>query len=260
MRPAKASAGGRGGAGLFRPFHLVPQARLRRDAAVVDAAGTGGIWRVAGARSPWRLLRRGRAALAPAGRSRGSASVEFGLLAPALLLMALGATDLVNFMRAQMRVDSAALQLGQLVSQCNRITTPGDTDQFWTYAQRIVGNLGGVSGAGAPGAVVISAVGVVNGANRVTWQQRSGSALHASSIGAAGATASLPGNFTVPAGQTLFVTEVFLPREPWSLASGFLGDATQQVLRGSTLFLTRAPDAPALQLAPANAVLPDCTA
>ncbi|WP_146216976.1 hypothetical protein [Falsiroseomonas bella] len=58
MRPAKPIPSSRGGAGLFRPMQLVPQARLRRDVALVDAAGTGGVWRVAGARSPWRLLRR----------------------------------------------------------------------------------------------------------------------------------------------------------------------------------------------------------
>jgi Flp pilus assembly protein TadG len=258
MPSAKAPAGPRGAAGLFRPFHLVPQARLRRDAAVVDTAGGGGIWRVAGARNPWRLLRRRHAPIAAAAR-RGSAAVEFGLLAPVLLLLAMAGTDLVNFMRAQMRVDSAAQQLGQLISQCNRIATPGDTDQFWAYAQRIVGSLGSVNGATAAGAVVVSAVGLVEGANRVAWQQRSGSALHASEVGIAGGAANLAGGMVVPAGQTLFVTEVFLPREPWSLATGFFGTAAAQVLRGSTLFLTRAPDAPSLQLPPVNTAQPDCT-
>jgi hypothetical protein len=71
MRPADRTPAARGGNGLFRPLHMVPQARLRRDAMLVDAAGTGGVWRVAGPRSPWRLLR-GRHALAPeAGRSCG---------------------------------------------------------------------------------------------------------------------------------------------------------------------------------------------
>jgi hypothetical protein len=51
-------------------MQLVPQARLRRDVALVDAAATGGVWRVAGARSPWRLLRRRHsvAEMPPAGR------------------------------------------------------------------------------------------------------------------------------------------------------------------------------------------------
>jgi hypothetical protein len=65
MRPADRTSAGRGGNGLFRPLHLVPQARLRRDALLRGAAGSGGVWRVAGPRSPWRLLR-GRNAPAPA--------------------------------------------------------------------------------------------------------------------------------------------------------------------------------------------------
>lgn len=191
---------------------------------------------------------------------RGSASAEFGLLAPVLLLLAMAGADLVNFMRTQMRLDSAALQLGQLVSQCNRISTPGDTDQFWTYAQRIVGSAGNVTGASATGAVVLSAVAQQNGATRVMWQHRGGSAAHASRVGVAGGNATLPGGFAVPPGQTLFVTEVFLPRAPWSLGTLFMDDAAEQVLRGMTVFLTRAPDAPALQLAPAASPQPDCTA
>jgi Flp pilus assembly protein TadG len=190
---------------------------------------------------------------------RGTAAVEFGLLAPVLLLLAMWGTDLVNFMRAQMRLDSAALQLGQLVSQCNRIATPGDTDQFWSYAQRIVGNLGAVSGSGATGSVIISAVAQISGTTQVVWQQRNGASGHASRIGTAGAAATLPGGFAVPTGQTLFVTEVFLPRDTWSLGTLFMGGADQQTLRGATLFLTRAPDATALQQAPVANAQPDCT-
>jgi Flp pilus assembly protein TadG len=190
---------------------------------------------------------------------RGSASAEFGLLVPVLLLLAMAGTDLVNFMRAQMRLDSAAQQLGQLVSQCNRISSPGDTDQFWTYAQRIVGSSGAVAGANATGAVVLSAVAQQNGATRVMWQRRGGSATHASRIGTAGGNATLPGGFAVPPGQTLFVTEVFLPRAPWSLGTLFMEDGGVQVLRGMTVFLTRAADAPSLQLAPGASNQPDCT-
>ncbi len=58
MRPAKPNCSPPAGAGLFRPIQLVPQSRLRRDVMLVDAAGVEGVWRVAGARSPWRLLRR----------------------------------------------------------------------------------------------------------------------------------------------------------------------------------------------------------
>lgn len=189
----------------------------------------------------------------------GAVSVEFGLLLPVLALIVLAMSDVVNLFRAHLRVESTALQLGQLVSQCNAVTTPGDTNQFWAYAQRVMGSIGTVTGAGASGAVIVSAVGRVNNANRVAWQQRSGSSAHQSRVGTAGGTATLDGNFEVPQGQTLFVTEVFLPRETWISAAGFFGSDGGRVLRGSTMFLTRAPDAPALLQPPTASSLTNCT-
>lgn len=192
-------------------------------------------------------------------RRDGAVTMEFGLLLPALALIGLAMTDVVNLFRAHLRVESAALQLGQLVTQCNVISSPGDTDQFWTYAQRIVGNLGMVTGANAAGAVVVSAVGRVDNANRVAWQRRTGSTLHQSLIGTEGGGAALPGGFQVPAGQTLFVTEVFLPRQDWVVAAALVEHNASRVLRGSTMLLTRAPDAPSLLLPPLGSANPNCT-
>jgi len=209
--------------------------------------------------APGRRLRRIAAALRR--ERRGVVSVEAGLMAIPIALIVLGMTDVVNLFRAHLRVESAALQLGQLVSQCNIITTPGDTNQFWTYAQRVIGTLGTVTGVGATGAVVVSAVGRVNNANQVVWQQRTGSTTHASEVGTAGNAATLAGGFQVPAGQTLFVTEVFLPRATWDTAvTHQLIDAPEtRVLQGSTMFLTRAPDAPSLLLPPTASAAPNCT-
>jgi Flp pilus assembly protein TadG len=192
-------------------------------------------------------------------RRAGAVSLEFGLLLPVLALIVLAMSDLVNLFRAHLRVESSALQLGQLVSQCNVISTPGDTNQFWTYAQRIIGDLGTVTGAGANGAVIISAVGRVGSANQIAWQFRTGATAHQSEIGTAGAAANLPGGFVVPAGQTLFVTEVFLPRATWTIAAGLMGGSDDRVLQGSTMFFTRAPDAPALLLPPTSSAQPNCT-
>ena len=188
------------------------------------------------------------------------ASVEFALAVPLLVLLVVGASDIVGTMRAQLRVEMVARQLGQLVSQCNRIVAPGDIDQFWTYAQAIAGNAGRVSGGGAEGTVIISAVGLVGGASRVAWQARTGSASHASRIGTALGTATVPGGFSVPTGQTLFAVEVFLPRTTWPNAGAFMGGGAPRTLSGSSLFLTRATDAPSLQTLHTNTPAPACTA
>ncbi len=200
------------------------------------------------ARRPLRDRRRG-----------GVVSLEFGLLMPVLALIVLAMSDVVNLFRANLRVESAALQLGQLVSQCNVISTPGDTNQFWSYAQRVIGSLGTVTGSGAAGAVIVSAVGRVNNANQIAWQFRTGSTAHQSEIGTAGASASLPGTMVVPTGQTLFVTEVFLPRDTWIVSALMMGGRDTRTLQGSTMFFTRAPDAPSLLLAPQASAQPNCT-
>jgi Flp pilus assembly protein TadG len=192
---------------------------------------------------------------------RGVAAVEFALVAPVLILLALATTDVVQFLRSQLRLDATAVQLGQLVSQCNRITDSGDINRFWTYAQQIVGSLGTVTGANAQGAVIISAV-YVNGigTNKLAWQRKTGNATQTSSVGLTqGGTATITEGFVVPVGQTLLVTEVFLPQQPWVFSARFMGSVLPKVLNGTTLFLTRAPDAPSIQNVPSNSTQPDCT-
>jgi Flp pilus assembly protein TadG len=183
---------------------------------------------------------------------RGVAAIEFALVAPVLILLALATTDVVQFLRSQLRLDATAVQLGQLVSQCNSITDTGDINRFWTYAQQIVGSLGTVTGANAQGAVIISAVNVPSsgsqsGKNTLAWQKKTG-ATQISSVGSTlGGTATIKEGFVVPAGQTLLVTEVFLPQQPWVLSARVMGIVPSKMLNGTTLFLTRAPDAPSIQ-------------
>ena len=133
---------------------------------------------------------------------RGLAAVEFGLVAPVLIVLALATADLVQFIRSQLRLDATAVQVGQLVSQCNSITDPGDINQVWTYAQRIVGGLGTVTGPNAQGAVIISAVYSLNGKNTLAWQKKTGNPTQTSSVGSLqGKAATITEGFVVPASQ-----------------------------------------------------------
>ena len=60
---------------------------------------------------------------------------------PLLMLMMFAMADLVRFARAHLRVHSAATQIGQIVSQCRTITSPGDANAFWAHAGRIAGGV-----------------------------------------------------------------------------------------------------------------------
>jgi hypothetical protein len=176
-----------------------------------------------------------------------------------MIVLALATADLVQFIRVQLRLDATAVQIGQLVSQCESITDSGDINQFWSYAQQIVGSLGTVTGANAQGAVIISAVYTLNGQNTLAWQKKS-NPLQTSSVGSTqGKAATITEGFVVPAGQTLLVTEVFLPQQPWVFSASFMGSVLPIEMNGTTLFLTRAPDATSIRTLATNSPQPDCT-
>lgn len=209
-----------------------------------------------------------RSARRTAGCRRGVAALELALLALALLVLLLAGFDLVQTLRAQFRVDAAANQLGQIISRCPAITVPGDTTLLWWHAQQILGNLGTVTGATAGGSVIVTAVfgdpanatGGATPVNRVAWQQRTGRTDILSSVGSnvRNSVATISNGFIVPAQQTLIVTEIRLPRQPWIFAAGFMGNNAPRTVRGTTLFLTRAPDAAAVQAVPAASNTPAC--
>ena len=182
----------------------------------------------------------------------GVAAVEFAFVAPLLIILSLATADLVQYIRAQLRLDETAVQLGQVVSQCDSVST-ADAQQFWNYAQQIMGSVGTVTGAAktTPGAIIISAVYSPDGkTNKVAWQLSTGNPLQGSSVGVAGGTAHITEGFIVPSGDTLLVTEVFLPLQPWVFSAGFMGSVAATTLNGTTLYLTRASDASAIQQRP----------
>jgi Flp pilus assembly protein TadG len=187
---------------------------------------------------------------------RGVAAVEFAFIAPVLVLLGLGCADIMTMLRAQLRIETAAVQLGQIVSQCLRVTTTGDTNQLFAHGQSMVGNLGIVTGNIAPrGAIVITAVRNVSGQNRVAWQIRDGSLTHSSTVASgpmnapapANTAAVIAGGFIVPPDETLIVTEIVLQRQALILRGQAVGIVLPDPLRANTLFLSRSADALAVQ-------------
>lgn len=204
--------------------------------------------------SPAKRLRLGR---------RGAAAAEFCLLVPVFFLLVVAGADVIRFFRAQLKVETIAVQLGQVVSQCRRITDPGDTSAFWAHAQRIAaGSIDVNSGTG--GAVIITAISRNNNANRALWRKRTGNVNFTSSVGSSvPGPATIAEGFVVPAGQLLMVTEVFAIVRPWILSAGLIGNVLPSAINGTTLFLSRSPDPTPLETDPANVTnpnAPDCTA
>lgn len=180
---------------------------------------------------------------------RGTAAVEFATLAPLLGLLTFGTVDFVLFMRAQAKIDGAAVQLGQTVSQCETVSDPGDITDFWGLAQATLGGLGNVLPTGT-GTVIISAVSSTANGHRVSWQRRSNT-LHTSPVGTEGGAATIPGGYAVPAGQLLIVTEVFVPTQMPVLGTTLASiGMVPTTLRGVTFLLSRSPDPGAVGATP----------
>jgi Flp pilus assembly protein TadG len=213
--------------------------------------------------STTRPAERGR--LARAFGRRGVAASEFALIAPLFALILLATADVIRVFRAQIRMEMIAVQIGQVVSQCNRITTPGDTNEFWAHAARIGGGLVDVT---AQGSMIVSAVSLntVTNRNRLDWQVRTGNASARSMLGTiqVGGEPVLRGRnaveFNMPAGQTLMVFEANAIVIPWRLSVGLIGTALPREISGMTLFLTRSSEPARLQVPPAQSAARDCTA
>lgn len=220
-------------------------------ARAISGLPDAGRCRPVGRRASRRTLGRG-----------GLVASEFALIVPFFFLIALAGADLIRVFRAQLRTETIAVQIGQIVSQCRAITTPGDRDNFWAQAQRIAGNVINVN-SGTGGSVTISAVrrNTAGTGNVLSWQMRTGNTSQVSRLGTTvGGTASVSNSFIVPANQTLLVTEVHAIVQPFALSAGLIGPVLPSVIYGTTLFLSRAPDATTLQTAPTASATPDCTA
>lgn len=201
-----------------------------------------------------------------AGR-RGVAGSELVLVAPVFFLILLATADLVRVFRAQLRMEMIAVQIGQIVSQCNRINNPGDVNEFWAHAARIGGGLVDVNSP-TGGSMIVSAVSfdTTTNQNRLDWQLRTGNTSSASVLGnaAVGQAPTLRGTnnaaFLLPAGQTMLVFEANAIVIPWTLSAGLIGTALPRQISSVTMFLTRISDPGRARTPPVNSGARDCTA
>ena len=215
--------------------------------------------------------KRRRGLLATLRGRKGLVASELALVAPIFFLIVLAATDVVRVFRAQIRMEMIAVQIGQIVSQCPRIA-PEDFPVLWGHAARIAGGLIDVNSP-TGGAIVITALSRANDANRVNWRQRAGNTTFQSTFGADNNTNAIisgiidpntgnPTPFVIPAGQTLFGTEVLGFVTSGAISAGLIGAFLPNDLRSITMFLSRASDPARLQAPPATPVSPNtaCTA
>jgi len=152
----------------------------------------------------------------------GLATIEFAIVAPFLVLIMLAAADVSFFLRAKLRLDTAATSLAQVTTQYTQLYA-GDFTNLFKISQLAAGS---VAVSGQFGATIISGITNPAGAQTIAWQQISPSSTFVSAIGLKGAVPLLPHNYKLPIGATLVVTEVFSNLTPWVFAATVMPVAT----------------------------------
>jgi Flp pilus assembly protein TadG len=141
-----------------------------------------------------------------AGARRGVAAVEFALVAPFIMLLMLGGTDLTIFMRTKMRVDETATQVALAVTQYQNLYDSDFTILF-NAAQTIAGT---TPVTGLFGTTIIT--GIVTDTNdrqTIAWQKRSTQATFNSLFGTAkGSVPNLPNSYLMPHASPHFTRDI----------------------------------------------------
>ena len=173
-----------------------------------------------------------------AANCKGSAALELALVAPVVLLLLLGATDLILEFRNWMRLHSVTTQVGQIIAQCQHISDPYDLNVFFADAQQIAAPLD-ITGP-TNGAVIITAIGPDQNNNlSIYWQKRVGSSVFNSGITSASLSQYAISGVSMNAIQTFVVVEAFARPGLWQFASKLITSQDSPVLSSQSVLPAR---------------------
>lgn len=172
---------------------------------------------------------------------RGSVAVEAAIMAPLLMLMVVGVSDMARWMQALARADHAALILADAVSRAGQIrdravvdalTQNGDVATFLQLADDLMPDADILERGGV---AILSVTGTGRPGGAVNWLRGAGP------LGALDPRrfADLP---ALPEGRAFVVVEVAAPFEPSAIGAERLATLTgvEPVIRRRALYRTRA--------------------
>lgn len=157
---------------------------------------------------------------------RGFAAAEFALWLPLILLILFGCFEATRYIMIHQKLDRAATQVADLVSQADALTEGQLADIYnAAIAQMQPYDIE------TQGEIIVTSVFRTGGDDMVVWQRNHGSA-GSSQVGAEGGPASLPNNFSLTDNENTIVAEVLYNYEPV-----FFGSlAGMRNLNGDALF------------------------
>lgn len=177
------------------------------------------------------------------GARSGLAALEFGLLAPVILVLAIGTTEAVGFLRTWFRIEQATAATVSAASRLESINTAAVAGLF--EVAKAVAEPYRAWNSIPPDARARTVISVVSnpttGNQVVAWScSRGDSTLVARVAG----TATLPANFAVPEGQSVLVVEIINATPPWRIMSAavFLGAVGPTPLRAHAIHRPRSTE------------------
>ncbi|WP_343562744.1 TadE/TadG family type IV pilus assembly protein [Kiloniella sp. b19] len=141
---------------------------------------------------------------------RGGVLIEFGFVAPVLLLVLVGSFETARYIYTSQKIQRTAMTLADLASRTKTIDQ-NDINNLFAAAQEVAKpfELDGSS------RIYISSVENDGNDNPVVgWQDNDGSLISISSVGIQGGAAVLPDNFLINNNQSIIVAEVYFQYRP----------------------------------------------
>lgn len=153
----------------------------------------------------------------------GMAMVEFALLLPMLMVMFYGCIEVTRYILIVQKVEKLAHTTADVTAQSKTVTTASLNQLFEATADIME-----PFGTGANSRILISSLYRAVGASAATvnWCHRGGGTLTVTStIGAVGATPTMPGTFTFNERENVIASQVFYRFTPL-ISNRFFGTTT----------------------------------
>jgi Flp pilus assembly protein TadG len=190
-------------------------------------------------RARWHRLAQGAGLRSFIADRRGVTAVEFALVAPLMLSVAMGLIELGRFALLTMKVQHASSTLADLASRDQTLSATALSDLF-NAARHIMEPFDVASS----GRAIVTSFGIPLGQQsaRIYWQSSGvGTYAAGSGIGQTGSP-TMPADLILREGDTVIAAEMFFHYEPWLL--GFVPETT---LRRVAYFRPRLGTLTALQ-------------
>lgn len=143
---------------------------------------------------------------------RGVAAIEFGLIAPFLVALLLGASEVALYLNADYRAAQMATTVADVVARYQTVTSE-DIKAMLGASSAVIG----ATDFSANGVVILSSVSQVKAADKptVAWQCKGGGSLaKISKVGTTKGVATLPNNLSLDAGDNIIIAEVYYSYTP----------------------------------------------